>query len=96
MKDILLNVLTVLYGAGGIVTFLGFLPTIKDLYVGKPSANTWTYMTWTVTTLLASLYGLFILRNFTFNIVINLQLAACIAVLVLSIRLQLQKPPVRQ
>ncbi|OGJ65937.1 hypothetical protein A3A67_03675 [Candidatus Peribacteria bacterium RIFCSPLOWO2_01_FULL_51_18] len=87
MQQALLTILTVLYGVGGIVTFAGFLPTIRDLLNGKPSANATTYWTWGATTFITSLYGFFILDNFVFNIVINLQLLACVIVLVLRLRL---------
>lgn len=88
MKEFFLFVLTFLYGIGGIVTFAGFFPTIKDLWHKKPSANTSTYAIWTTTTFFTSLYGFFILQNLVFNIVINLQLAACLIVLILRLRLK--------
>jgi len=88
MKDTFLYVLTFLYGIGGLVTFAGFFPTIKDLWHKKPSANASTYAIWATTTFFASLYGFFILQNLVFNIVINLQLAACFIVLVLRLRLK--------
>lgn len=85
--EMFLTVLTVLYSIGGIVTFVGFVPTMVDLWYKKPSANTYTYVLWTTTTLVTSLYGFFVLNNFVFNIVINLQLAACLIILILRIRL---------
>lgn len=87
MQAFALTVLTILYGVGGIVTFLGFIPTIRDLRNKKPSANVGTYWIWTTTTLITSLYGFFILDNLVFNIVINLQLLACVIVLFLRLRL---------
>ena len=89
--QIFLTILTVLYGVGGIVTFAGFFPTIRDLWLKKPSANIWTYVIWSTTTFLTSLYGLFILKNVVFDIVINLQLIACVVVLVLRVRLSMRK-----
>lgn len=88
MKETFLYILTVAYGMGGLVTFAGFFPTIKDLWHKKPSANASTYTIWTITTFLASLYGFFILQNLVFNIVVNLQLAACLTVLILRLRLK--------
>lgn len=82
-----LSALAVVYGMGGVVTFLGFFPTIRDLWRNKPSANITTYIVWTATTFITSIYGVFILKNPLFNVVINLQLAACIAILVLRVRL---------
>ncbi|HLD08012.1 MAG TPA: hypothetical protein VJB60_03025 [Candidatus Peribacterales bacterium] len=87
MQTLALTALTALYGASGIVTFLGFIPTIRDLWHRKPSANIATYWAWTTTTFITSLYGFFILHNLVFNIVINLQLLACVIVLILRLRL---------
>jgi len=88
MKEYFLYALTFLYGIGGIITFIGFFPTIKDLWNKHPSANTSTYVIWTTTTFFTSLYGFFILQNFVFNIVINLQLVACLIVLILRLRIK--------
>ncbi|TSC58106.1 MAG: hypothetical protein Greene041619_795 [Candidatus Peregrinibacteria bacterium Greene0416_19] len=82
-----LSALAVAYGMGGIVTFIGFFPTIRDLWRGKPSANFMTYVIWTATTFITSVYGFFILKNLLFDVVINLQLAACIIILILRMRL---------
>ncbi|PCI24227.1 hypothetical protein COB57_05240 [Candidatus Peregrinibacteria bacterium] len=82
-----LKILTFLYSIGGIVTFFGFIPTMIDLWKKKPSANIITYVVWTITTLITSLYGFFVLDNLVFNIVINLQLLACSLVLLLRVRL---------
>ena len=88
MKEYFLYALTFIYGIGGLVTFAGFFPTIKDLWHKKPSANASTYIIWTTTTFIASLYGFFILQNLIFNLVVNLQLAACLTVLILRLRLK--------
>jgi len=87
MRELALTALTVLYGASGIVTFLGFMPTIRDLWNKKPSANIATYWMWTTTTFITSLYGFFVLNNLVFNLVINLQLLACVIVLFMRLRL---------
>jgi uncharacterized protein with PQ loop repeat len=91
MEQYFIPILTFLYSIGGIITFLGFVPTMKDLWQGKPSANISTYVIWTSTTIITSLYGLFVLKNMVFNIVINLQVFACLIVLILSIKLKYSK-----
>ena len=83
----LIEILTFLYGIGGIITFCGFIPTMIDLWNKKPSANISTYLIWTSTTLVTSIYGFFVLQDLVFNIVINLQLMACFGVLVLRLRI---------
>lgn len=88
MSDNFIYILTGVYGISGLATLLGFAPTIKDLWNKKPSANSGTYLIWAVTAFVASLYGFFVLQNLMFNIIINLQLAGCIAVLILRYRLK--------
>ena len=61
MKIDFINIITISYSIAGIVTFAGFIPTIKDLYYRKPSANISTYAIWTATTFITSLYGFFVL-----------------------------------
>lgn len=91
MENYFIIILTFLYSIGWIVTFLWFLPTMRDLYNKKPSANISTYIVWWITTFITSLYGIFILKDLVFIIVINLQLLATIMVLVLRVRLSLLK-----
>ena len=91
MEKYFITVITFLYSIGGIATFVGFIPTMKDLWNKKPSANAMTYVVWTTTTFFTSLYGFFVLQNLVFNIVINLQLLACLIVLILRIRLNYSK-----
>lgn len=55
MYDLFLATLKVAYGAGGIITFVGFFPTVRDLWKGKPSANVSTYVVWSTTTFLTLL-----------------------------------------
>lgn len=88
--SLFLKGLPLLYGLCGIVTFLGFFPSILDLWRGKPSANAATYWTWTATTFVTSLYAIFILHDLMFILVINLQLVACLTVLGLRLRLTMR------
>lgn len=88
MKDQFIYLLTFAYWIWWIVTFIGFIPTMVDLWNKKPSANIMTYVVWTTTTLITSLYWIFILQNLVFNIVINLQLLACFVILILRLRLK--------
>lgn len=60
MNELLVYAITLLYGFGGLVTFCRFIPTMLDLWKGKPSANAVTYLVWSITTFFipytASLY----------------------------------------
>lgn len=86
MSEVSIYILTFLYGLGGIITFIGYFPTIRDLWHEKESANMNTYLIWTGTMIIASLYGLFILKDIPFIIVTNLNLTACSIILFLEIR----------
>jgi hypothetical protein len=91
MEQNFIYTITFLYSIGGIVTFTGFFPTMKDLWRGKPSANIYTYIIWALTTFITALYAMFVVKDLVFSVVINLQLAACLIVLILSLRLKLKK-----
>jgi len=89
MKEVLVWVLTLAYGATGIIGLIAYWPTIKDLYYHKkPSANIVSYILWTTTSGIAFLYALFILPNLLFIIVSGIGFGACALVLFLSIRLK--------
>lgn len=91
MEQTFIYIVTFFYSIGGVVTFFGFFPTMRDLWKGKPSANVHTYVIWTVTTFFASLYAMFVVQDLVFSLVVNLQLAACFIVLALRLRLKMKK-----
>ena len=92
IQEILLKILVLAYATVGIVNFIGYWPTIKDLLKNKPSANIPSYLLWTVCSLIGFLYALFILNDVLVRIVSGLNLLACAIVLTLSIRLRYSKP----
>jgi len=91
MEKYFIYTITFFYSIGGLVTFAGFFPTMKDLWKGKPSANIYTYIIWTATTFFTSLYAIFVVKDLVFSLVVNLQLAACLIVLILRMRLKIKK-----
>lgn len=86
-----IEVLKFAYLLSGFVTFFGFLPTIIDLCKKRDTANLTTYIIWTSTMSITSLYGFLVLQDLLFNIVVNLQLSACFIVLILKIKLILSR-----
>ncbi|MFA6437474.1 MAG: hypothetical protein WC242_00555 [Candidatus Paceibacterota bacterium] len=89
MKEILLKLLIIAYAGVGVVSVIGYLPTIRDLYHHKKqSANISSYVLWTITGAIAFLYSLFILPDLLFIIVSGLSFASCAIVLFLSVRLR--------
>jgi hypothetical protein len=91
MEQSFIYIITFLYSIGGLVTFAGFFPTMRDLWKGHPSANINTYIIWGLTTFVTSLYAIFVVKDLVFSLVITLQLAACIIVLILRLRLKIKK-----
>ena len=75
------------YAIGGVVTLLGYIPTVRDLYQGKPSANATTYLIWLITTFIATLYGVFVLKDTMYLLVVGLQLIACLIIMIMRLRL---------
>jgi hypothetical protein len=88
MKEILLQVLTLAYGATGIVGIAAYWPTIKDLWRGKPSANVLSYFVWVATNFITWLYGLLILKDIPFIFVSSLYLFANGLTLVMRLRIK--------
>ena len=88
MKEILLKVLILSYGATAIVDTIAYWPTIKDLWRKKPSANIHSYILWTTTTGIAFLYSLFVLPDLLFRIVSGMTFFANMLILFLSFRLK--------
>lgn len=83
-----IQIFTLLYSIAGIVGFTAFFPTIADLLKGNPSANIKTYLIWSIITVFAFLYGVFVLKNLMFNLVIGSQLVGYMTVLTLRLRLK--------
>ena len=86
MKELLLKILAVAYVVGGVVSLFAYLPTIKDLIVGKKSANVLSYFLWTITTGLAFLYSLFILPDVFFIIVSGISFFSCAIIFILGLK----------
>jgi len=91
MKEYFIYILIFVYGLGGIITFIGYFPTIKDLWNKKASANVHTYLIWTITMFITSLYGFFVIKDLVFILVVNLQFLSCAFILALSLKLKYTK-----
>ena len=88
MYDILIKILIVAYACDGIITVIGYIPTIKDLlHHKKMSVNIKSYVIWTLGSGIAFLYSLFILKDLLFRIVSGLSFVCCAIILLLSLAL---------
>ncbi len=89
MNELLLHLLSIAYGATGIIATIGYIPTMKDLYIHKKkSANINSYIIWTICSLIVVLYSIFILPDFLFITVSILNFVSCFIIFILSIRLK--------
>jgi len=89
MESIILQILAAAYASVGILNAIAYWPTIKDLYYHKkPSANISSYVLWTMTTGISSLYGAFILQDPLFRVVAGAGFVSCLTVLILSLNLK--------
>jgi len=93
MEQLLMKALAVAYASIGVVGFLAYWPTIKDLYYHKkPSANISSYVLWVGTTGITFLYSLFLLPDLLFRMVSAMNFLACSVVLLLSVGLKRARP----
>ena len=88
MQEPIHDIIKYAYGFVGIIGFIAYLPTIKDLYLHKKrSANTLSYVLWTLSTFIAMLYRFFVLDDFLFRLVSTLNFFACAITLLLVMML---------
>ena len=88
MTNVLSQILIFAYAGVAIISIIGYIPTIKDLFRHKKSsANISSYIIWTITNAITCLYSLFILPDLLFQIVSALSFVSCAVILFLSILL---------
>ena len=88
MASVIATTIIVLYATVGVVSFLAYWPTVRHLLDGRLSANTTSYLIWTVTSLITLLYSLFVLQDLLFRIMSGLAFLACLSIWVLCMRLE--------
>ena len=89
--DLLLKIIIFLYAGTGIIATIGYLPTIKDLYHKKPSANINSYVVWTFCAGTTFLYAIMAISDLLLEIVTGLNFLSCAIILILAIRLKYYK-----
>lgn len=80
----LLIILAFLYAGTGIVSIVGYFPTIRDLFKKKKSANADSYIIWTLCEGMALLYVLFAVKDILLELVIGANFACCAIILILA------------
>lgn len=87
----LLTILIFLYASTGIIAIIAYLPTIKDLLKGIPSANIDSYFIWSFTSFVSFMYAIFIISDLLLEIVTGLGFVSCTTILALSLGLKYKK-----
>lgn len=78
------QILIFAYASVGVIATIGYIPTIKDLWMHKKmSANISSYAIWTLCSGITFSYSLFILSDLLFRIVSGLNFACCAIILLL-------------
>lgn len=86
LPPLFLKSIILAYATVGIIAALGYIPTIKDLWLHKkPSANTNSYIIWTASSGITVLYSIFILPDLLFQIVSWVNFLACATILILML-----------
>jgi len=88
MADIFTSLLLLAYAVMGLVAVFAFGPTIRDLWIGKSGVNNTTYLVWLTHAVIASLYALIIVSDFTMLMLSSLYAVCCCVVLSLNWRFQ--------
>jgi len=87
MYQLFIQILSLAYASVGVVSFIAYIPTMKDLYYHTArSANINSYIIRTTTTAITLLYSLFVLQDFLFRMISFLSFGACLTVLILWLR----------
>lgn len=83
--------LEALYAFSGFLAVGAYLPTVYELWKGKPSASTSSYLIWVVTTSIGFLYVVIKIQDLLMLYVYAAHLLLCLIILILRIRLSLRK-----
>jgi H+/Cl- antiporter ClcA len=87
----ILTILSILYGATGVVVTIGYFPTIRDLLKKRKSANILSYVIWVICGFIVLLYSLFVLPDTLFIGVSALNFLCCALILILALGLRKKK-----
>ncbi|MGV8086867.1 MAG: hypothetical protein ACP5N1_04510 [Candidatus Woesearchaeota archaeon] len=85
MTEILLQLLTGAYASTGIIATIGYIPTIKDLFHKKMSANISSYMIWTFCSGITFAYSTTMFSDLLLSIVTGLNFTCCLLILGLAL-----------
>lgn len=86
--ETIITIITYLYAITGIISIIGYLPTIRDLTKNVASANLNSYVIWTFCTAIAFLYALLVISDLLLEIMIGLNLVCCIAITMLALKVK--------
>lgn len=82
----LLTIIALLYASTGIISTIGYFPTIRDLTKKIASANIHSYLIWTFCGAITFLYALLVVSDLLLEIVTGLSFASCAIILALALK----------
>lgn len=89
--ETLLTIISILYAITGIISVIGYIPTIRDLIKKRASANIQSYIIWVICAFISLIYAHFVISDLLLEIVIGLSLGCIIIILVLALKLKYSK-----
>ncbi len=87
----LLQLLNITYASVGIIATIGYLPTIKDLFHKKMSANISSYIMWTFCAGITFLYSMIKFSDILLKVVTATNFACCAIILGMALWLKIRK-----
>jgi hypothetical protein len=86
--NILIIIISFLYASTGIISAIGYIPTIRDLTRNVASANINSYIIWTFCSLISFIYSILAIGDLLLEIVTGLNFAACAVILAMTLNLK--------
>jgi hypothetical protein len=73
-------VLTVLYAISSAVMIAGYVPTLLEVWRGKPSASFGTYLLWSSAMTFSLLYAMFVVADLLLSLTCAAHLVCCLVI----------------
>ena len=85
----MITLITILYGMSGVIMISGYYPTLKDLFFHKKnSANVQAYSIWAVACLIGVLYGITVLHDWLYTVIMVVHVICCSTIAFMSWRMK--------
>lgn len=86
--SLLIVIISVLYASSGIISTIGYTPTIKGLLKQIPCADLRSYLIWVLTTTISFIYASVVITDPLLMLLTGMDMVLCATILILIIRLK--------